>query len=244
MALLSEDPTLLSGGLLLVAGAFLIALNITQQGKHLIYAGIALALAVIVVIIEWLWVTDAERIEKVIYDLRQAALTSDADGALAHMTPTVQYLQGDIALSEEATRELIRVNLRHAQFDFVRLSDLRISVGYESRRAKAEFRAFTRGSFRTPVTSVQTGTAISTWSLGFEETEPGIWKVNRISPVSVPLGALALPGNVPALEELEPVFPAANRSMGTVHKRGVPQPVGAMRAHKQINSPVGRSSPD
>ena len=29
------------------------------------------------------------------------------------------------------------------------------------------------------------GTANSTWSLGFQETEPGVWKVNRITPVSM-----------------------------------------------------------
>ena len=45
------------------------------------------------------------------------------------------------------------------------------------------------------------GTAVTTWSLGFQETEPGVWKVNRISPVSIPQGILALPGGLPPTDE-------------------------------------------
>ena len=80
MTNLSEDPTYLAGGLLLLAGVFLVALNITQQGKYLVRAGIMLGLAFVVVAVEWFWVTDNERIEQVVYALRQAVLHSDADG--------------------------------------------------------------------------------------------------------------------------------------------------------------------
>ena len=38
---------------------------------------------------------------------------------------------------------------------------------------------------------------MTTWSLGFQETEPGVWKVNRITPVSIPRGVLAMPGGLP-----------------------------------------------
>jgi hypothetical protein len=37
------------------------------------------------------------------------------------------------------------------------------------------------------------GSVNSSWSLGFRETSPGVWKVNRITPVSVP----GLPGLAP-----------------------------------------------
>jgi hypothetical protein len=197
MTYLSEDPTYLAGGLLLLAGAFLVAVNITQRGKYLVYAGVAFGLALAVVAIEWLWITDNERIENVVFDLRRAVQNSDADSVLAHMAPSVQYLQGDTALSEDATRALIRANLSHARFEFVRISDLQTSAGQQSRRGKAEFRVLTRGRFDrhgTMAGMTDVGTQITTWSLGFQETEPGIWKVNRISPVSMPQGILALPG--------------------------------------------------
>ena len=205
MTFLSEDPTYLAGALSLAAVAFLVALNVTQRGKYLVYAGVAFGLALSVVAIEWLWVTDNERIEKVVYDLRRAVQNSDSDGVLAHMVPSVQYLQGDTALSEDATRALICANLSHARFQFVRISDLQTSAGQQSRRGKAEFRVFSRGGFdrRDGAQPGMTdfGTQVTTWSLGFQETEPGIWKVNRISPVSIPQGILALPGGLPPTDD-------------------------------------------
>lgn len=170
MTYLSEDPTLLVTILLLVAGVFLVALNVSQQGKYLIWSSIAFVLAVLVLVTEWVWVTDNERIEHVVYELRQAVLNSDAQGVLSHLAPNVQYLQGDIALSEDATRALVEANLSRARLEFVRISDLQISAGQQSRRGKAEFRAFTRGTLNS---GFEGGTAISAWSLGFEETAPG-----------------------------------------------------------------------
>jgi hypothetical protein len=231
MTYLSEDPTLLAGGLLLVAGAFLVALNVTQQGKHLIYAGVALGLAVAVLVTEWLWVTDNERIEEVIYSLRRAVLNGDTEAILACMAPTVQYLQGDVAFSEEATRDLIRANLGHARLDFLRISDLQISAGHQSRRGKAEFRVLARGTLRSSGNVGDVGTAVSTWSLGFVETEPGFWKVNRISPISVPIGALALPGSIPYSDDLESGVVVGNHPSGLMRKRIMSNP-GAIHVRK------------
>jgi hypothetical protein len=192
MTSLSEDPTYLAGGLILLAGAFLVALNLTQEAKYLIRAGATFGLALVVIGVEWLWVTDNERIEHVVYDLRRAVQDSDANRVLSHMAPNVQYLQGDTALSEDMTRALIQENLRRARFDFVRISDLQISAGQQSRRGKAEFRVFTRGRFESTGMSTD-GTALTAWSLGFQETTPGVWKVNRISPITIPRGVLAVP---------------------------------------------------
>jgi hypothetical protein len=200
MTYLSEDPTYLAGALLLLAGAFGVALNITQQGKYLVRAGIALGLALLVLLVEWFWLTDNERIEQVVYNLRQTVLESDAEGVLIHMAPNVQYLQGDTALSEDATRALIRANLSHARFEFVRISDLQTSAGEQSRRGKAEFRVFTRGHVNSSGIA-PSGASVTTWSLGFQETEPGVWKVNRISPISIPQGILALPTGLPPTDE-------------------------------------------
>jgi len=194
MTNLTEDPTYLIGALLLVAGSFVVALNVTQQGKYLVRAGIFVGLAIIVFAIDWFWITDNERIEQVVYDLRRAVLNSDVEGVLSHMAPTVQYLQGETALTEDATRALIRTNLSHTQFDFVRISDLQTSAGQQSRRGKAEFRVFTRGRLADSAGHLD---GLTTWSLGFQETEPGVWKVNRISPITMPQGILALPGGKP-----------------------------------------------
>jgi hypothetical protein len=202
MTNLSEDPTYLAGGLLLLAAAFGVTFNITRLGKYLVRAGIALGLALVVVAVEWFWVTDNERIEQVVYDLRRAVLVSDVEGALNHMTPNVQYLQGDTALSEDATRALIRANLSHVRFEFVRIADLQTSAGQQSRRGQAEFRVFARGHLNSSSgLTDQSRVSVTTWSLGFQETEPGVWKVNRISPISIPQGILALPSGLPPTDD-------------------------------------------
>ncbi len=197
MTYLSEDPTFLAGGLLLLAGAFLLALKATQQGKYAICAGVALVLAGAVVLIEWVWVTDSERIEQVVYDLGRAVQSSDADRVLAHLTPTVQYLQGETVLTEDETRALIRSNLSNARFNFVRISDLQTSAGQQSRRGLADFRVISSGSLNTSHGMMDARTNVTAWQLGFQETEPGVWKVNRITPVSLPRGAFAMPGGLP-----------------------------------------------
>ena len=99
MTYLSEDPTYLAGALSLVAGALLITLNITKQGKYLVAAGIAFGLALAVLLIEWMWVTDNERIEMVVYDVRKAVLNSDAEAVIAHLAPDVSYSQDGTSLS-------------------------------------------------------------------------------------------------------------------------------------------------
>jgi hypothetical protein len=197
MTYLSEDPTFLAGGLMLLAGAFLLALKVTQQGKYAIRAAVALVLAGAVFLIEWVWVTDSERIEQVVYDLGQAVQRSDADRVLAHLMPTVQYKHGEIALSEDTTRAFIRSNLSNARFNFVRISDLQTSAGRQSRRGLADFRVLSSGSLNTSHGMMDARTNVTSWQLGFQETEPGVWKVNRITPVSMPYGALAMPGASP-----------------------------------------------
>jgi hypothetical protein len=244
MTYLSEDSTYLTAGFLLLAGAFLVALKVTQQGKYLVRAGIALGLGLAVVVVEWLWVTDNERIEQVVYDLRRAVLNSDAEGVFAHLAPNVQYLQGDTALSEDATRALIRVNLNHTRFEFVRISDLHTSTMRQARRGTAEFRVFTRGSRSSSMGTVDGGTSVTSWSLGFQETEPGVWKVNRISPISIPRGTLAFPGGLPTSDDSHLGFndgikiprPPGSGFPGP-HRPGVrgPRPVGAMSDPSERN---------
>ncbi len=193
MTFLSEDPTYLAGFLALVGVTFLMVLKVSQQGKYLVWALTALGLAVAVVVIERIWVTDNERIESVVHELRRAVLTANPDDVLAQLTPDVEYVQDGILLSGEATRELIRANLANATFDFVHVQDLQTSAGRQTRRGKAEFRVYAKGILRTTLATYNVGTAYSTWSLGFQETERGVWKVNRITPVSMTEGVALSP---------------------------------------------------
>ena len=148
MIYLSEDPTYLAGGLFLLAGLFAVALKVTQQAKYLVRAVIAVALALVVIVVEWVWVTDNERIENVVYALRAAVLKSDVGGVLALLAPDVLYSRGPAALSPDETRGLIRSRVGDIRLEFARISQLRTSVGQHTRRGVAEFQVFSRGGLK------------------------------------------------------------------------------------------------
>jgi ketosteroid isomerase-like protein len=194
MGYLSEDPTLLAGLLLLVAGGFVVALRVTQQGKYLIRAAIAAALAATVVVVEWLWITDNERIEQVVYGLRDAVANSDVERVLGYLTPDVMYVARDSSLDAEATRDLIRSNLSRARFELIRITNLETNVAEQSRRGTATFHVLAKGTMDTSLASMNIGTLNSTWSLGLRETEPHVWRVSRITPVQFAYDPLAAPG--------------------------------------------------
>jgi len=236
MTFLSEDPTYLAGFLVLVAGAFLMALKVTQQGKYLVWALTALGLAVAVVVIERLWVTDNERIESVVYELRRAMLAANPEDVLTQLTPDVEYVQDGISLSGEATRGLIRANLANAALDFVHIQDLQTSAGRQTRRGKAEFRVYAKGTLRTSMVTYSVGMANSTWSLGFQETEPGVWKVNRITPVSMTEGAVLIPRSLSSSR-------TGGRGQGDVNQRA-PGSVGpGIRSRSRSNGVRSHSRP-
>jgi hypothetical protein len=235
MTFLSEDPTYLAGSLVLLAGALLMALKLTQQGRYLMWALTALGLALAVVVVEQLWVTDNERIEHTVYELRRAVLAADPEQVLAQLTPDVEYVQDGISLSGDATRELIRGHLASAAFDFVHIQDLQTSAGRQTRRGKAEFRVYAKGTVRTLLATYNMGTASSTWSLGFQETELGVWKVNRITPVSAPDVTVWLPKSQGSSRSV-------GRGPGGMNPRGL-ESLGSPRIRSSSGRYRGRPSP-
>ncbi len=207
MTWLSENPWPLAGTFGVVALACLIALRITQQGKYLVWAGGALGLALLVIVIEQLWVTDAERVEAVVYDLGRAVRRSDADAVLAHLTPDVTLTQQGATFGGDQlrlvrkvlpranpdmanpARAAIRLTLKNTQFDFVSISHMEASVGKLSRQGKADFRVTTAGSFESSGVRFNFATDASgtDWSLGFRE-ENGRWLVDSITATRLPRG--------------------------------------------------------
>jgi hypothetical protein len=189
MELLAEDPTYLAGALGVAGVVFLIATRVTQQGRYLIWALAAFGLAGAVLVIEHFWVTDAERIERVVYGLGDAVRASDAEGVLPHLTSEVEFVQhGHARSSGEATRAYIRTVLSNTRFEFLRISHLTAKASRLSRVGSAEFRVIAGGSTEASGVMTNFGTTSSDWSLGLEEVSPGVWKVNRISPTRLPWG--------------------------------------------------------
>ena len=191
MTWLSEDPWLVVGVLGAAALGCLIALKVTQQGKYLLWAGVLILVALAVIGIEQVWVTDNERIEAVIRDIGRAASRSDIDGVLANLTPDVVLEEGSTRLRGDFARAVIRMYVGPSRFDFLTISRLNAHAGQQSRTGTAEFRAHFSGSFPTPVGTMNyaTGPEGSDWSFGLQETADKEWKVNRITATRLPRGA-------------------------------------------------------
>ncbi|SIO36160.1 hypothetical protein SAMN05444166_4096 [Singulisphaera sp. GP187] len=188
MELLSEDATYLAGGLGILAMLFLVALRVTQQGKFLIWTGVALSLAAILVLVEFLWVTDTERIEQVVYDLRGAVAASDAPAVFALLAPDVEFVQKGHNISGEETRRYIEDQLDRAKFDFVRITKLEANAGRQSGRGSALFRIVAGGSYQVGSVALNFGTTNLDFSLGFRELSPKVWRVDRITLTRAPKG--------------------------------------------------------
>jgi hypothetical protein len=221
----TEDPTLPVVVLLMASACCFVALRVRQEGKYLIWGGATLAVAGVVMAFEWLWVTDVERIEGIVYDLRRALLASDSQGILAHLTPDAQFVQSGSSMTPETTRSLITGNVSAAKLDLVRVRGLQASAGSRTRRGKAEFKVFTRGSIQGPLGfGAFSGAADSAWSLGFEETRPGVWKINRITPISTPINPAVFAGWVaprrPEAQYPGMMDPSLHGPMASDHDRG------------------------
>lgn len=212
MHYIAEDPWPLAGALGLIALGLLVALKVTQQGKYLVRAGIALGLAVAVVAVERVWVTEDEKIERVVYDLAEAVQARDADRIMAHLAPEASVeitrltLDGPSNPIRQAVltamskftrvridRDLLEGELQRYQFDWVRISHLQTNAGSESGRGTAEFRVHLFGEQADPYHAISTPPAGLGWSLGFRRTDEGQWKVSRITPTALP-GAATFPG--------------------------------------------------
>jgi hypothetical protein len=186
MYYLAEDPTYVLGALGLAAAALLVTLRVTQQGKFLIWAGVLGAIAAAIFGFERYWVTDAERIEAVVYDLGDALRASDVARIQSHLDDRVTTGMGSQTNDAGLMMRLLFPLLERTHFDFVRISRLNSRVMGQARRGSAEFAVTATGVFQEGLVRQPLGSAGTEWSLGFREAAPGVWKVNRITAIKLP----------------------------------------------------------
>ncbi len=184
MHYLAEDPTVVVGTLIVGALICLTALKATQQGKFLVWA-VALGLAAaFVALLEQVWVTDNERIEAVVYELRDATARSDVNAVLALTTPDVS-LEPSIPMGKGAlARAFLKSQLDQTKFDFLSIRHLEVSSSPQARRGSAQFEVLASGSWQSYNWATTAGQAI--WSIGLEEMPDKCWKINRITAVKLP----------------------------------------------------------
>ena len=186
MYYLAEDPSYVLAALGLVAVGLLVALRVTQQGKFLIWAAIVAAVALGIFGVERYWVTDAERIEAVVYDLADATEASDVDRIKSHLDERVTFGVSGQTTDGSFLLRMVFPLLRQTHFDFVRIGRLTTGAGDQSRRGSAEFAVTATGIFDQGGTQHPLGSVGTEWSLGFREVSPGVWKVNRVTAIKLP----------------------------------------------------------
>lgn len=199
MEYLSEDPRLVAGALSLVGIAFLVAMKVTQQGKYLIRAGIAFGLALLVVGIEWLWVTDRERVEDTVLGLSKAVAASDGDRAAFFVDPKCVLEVGPESTNQAINHYLgaivgpipdwLRQHLDSIHFDYLRLTRMKTEILPLPGAARVECIAHGSGQKSEPFQSFMIPPDGMGWSFSLREVEPKVWKITRISPGRVDLGA-------------------------------------------------------
>jgi hypothetical protein len=185
MTWLSEDPWTLVSGFGVLALAFLVMLKLSQQGRYLMWAGGALAAAGLVLLVESLWVTDRERIERVVHDMADAVKAGDFDRVESHLAP--EFSEGFGTISKIAMRGAVM----GLDFEFIRISQLRVHAGKRTGLGKADFFSMAQWAERSPgggATFDATPPPGVGFSFGFREVEPETWKVSQIDVTSVPMG--------------------------------------------------------
>jgi hypothetical protein len=186
MYYLADDPSYVLAALGLAAAGLLVALKVTQQGKFLLWAGIVAAVAVGIFGFERYWVTDAERIEAVVYDLANAVEASDVDRIKSHLDDRLTFgMRGQTGDGSLMLRMVLPM-LSRTHFDFVRVGRLTTSAGDQSRRGSAEFAVTASGIYDEGGAQVPLGSLGTEWSMGFREASPGVWKINRITAIRLP----------------------------------------------------------
>ena len=185
MTWLSEDPWPLFGAGVIAALVFLGMLWNTGRGKYLGVAAGALGIAGLFVLLEWLWVTDRERIEAVIYDIAGAVEAGDFDRIEGHLAPEFDEEIGTI------NKLMMRGAVAGLRFEFVKINKLRAQAGSRTGMGTADFYGMAQwqepASIGRPDLNMTPPPGVG-FSVGFREVAPDDWQVTRIDVVEAPMG--------------------------------------------------------
>ena len=150
----------------------LIAMVGTGRGKLMVWMVVVAALAVVLVIVEWLLVTDRERVEGIVDQMARAVRNEEIDGLIRHLAPRCHF--GD--LDREGIRRLAASALRDIEIEKVTLSDRKTHVFPQRKQATAEFLAVVRGR----QSNVDFPPYASRWIFTFHQDPAGEWQVVEI----------------------------------------------------------------
>ena len=85
-----ENPWPIIIGLLVIAVICLALLFVTQNGRYLIRALIALSFVALLLLIDWAWKTDREKIAEVVIKIANAVNRNDIETLRGQLAPNAQ----------------------------------------------------------------------------------------------------------------------------------------------------------
>ena len=170
--LFAEDVWPLIWLLALAELILFIAMVGTGRGRYLVWMGVVAALAMLLVVLEWVLVTDRERVDAVVDQMARAVRHKDFDAVLRHLAPQCHFGGYD----RERIRELADTELRDIEIDRITVSDRHTQVFPQRKQATAQFLAVVRGK----QSKVEQPPYASRWMLTFHQDTTGQWQVVEI----------------------------------------------------------------
>ena len=173
--LLAENVWPLIWLLALVALILVIATFATGRGKYLTWVWALAVLALVLLAVEWLWVTDRERVEMIVDSLAQAVRMEDSAEIERFLSPECRYGNMDRA----GIRRLADSIFDTIEIDKLTISGRKTQVFPLRKEATSEFLAVVRGR----QSNVEFSPYPTRWILTFAQNSSGDWEVIDIQQI-------------------------------------------------------------
>jgi hypothetical protein len=172
---LGDEVWPLIGLIAIIALGLAIAMVATGRGRFI--AGIVAlgCIALLLLAIEYLWVTDRERVDGIIRDMASSAVREDAAAMVRHLSPRCHYGKLDRA----AIERLAASTFDQFAIDRVNISSRKTELFPMRNEARADFLAVVRGR----QDNVEFRPYPTRWILTFVKSPQGVWQVEEIEQI-------------------------------------------------------------
>jgi hypothetical protein len=187
-----ENPWPIILGLAAILIVFAAAFVMTQNGRHLLRAVGVAAVAVLLLVVDYAWTTDREKIAGTIRSMADAVKHNDEPALKQYLAPTAVYVQGGegdgVRFESPLGQTLLKQALDQMRFDLLSVRQLEISAGKRTRKGKADFEVMATGTWNPPLggSAINFPPTPSSWSIGFSKQQDGRWLADRITPTRLP----------------------------------------------------------
>src|SRR5262245_32335453 len=170
-----EDVWPLIGLFAVIALGFGIAMVATGRGRFLIGIIALGCLAVSLLVIERLWVTDKERVDGIINEMAQSALREDSAAIVRHLSLQCRY--GN--LDRSGIERLAAATFARVALDKVSVSSRKTEVFPMRGEARVDFLAVVRGRQN----NVEFSPYPTRWIFTLVQNQHGAWEVEEIQQI-------------------------------------------------------------